>query len=185
MRVLVVGYSHYCKEAEMDDEDVTVKVVQRVMFGEERKLFWSAIRNWFRFKTNPEFWGRVGFINYAPGPIGCEDEKFRDASDAELEGADKRLLNVMEKQQADVAFVFTSKGGADLKQRLAKYQPSISRLTLPDDKDVRADYVFEDVRLTANGRGYRIILAGHPQGAHRKTMATMVDAVLLGVGATA
>ena len=181
-RVLIVGYSHYVKaRADLARDDITHEVISNVInphHPEGQKGFWVAIRNWFKFEQHEDFWPRVGFINYDPGPIGTQDDAFRKATDVELVGAADRLLSVMADQNADVAFVFTVKGGTSLKQQLAKYEPSLSKLILAKQDGLRAEYTFEEVRLAIDGRRYRIILSRHPQGAHRKTMTAMVDTVL-------
>lgn len=183
-RVLIVGYSHYCSgETELSDENLTQNVVNKVIDGRETHAFWTFIMRYFGHEQRSDFWPRVGFINYVPGPIGLEDNKFRAATEAELTGAADRLLDVMADQHAEVAFVLSSKASADLKKRLSPYAPETSRLVLDGFSNVRADYVFEDVRVERDGQTYRIVLAGHPQGAHRATMESMVSQVMSSLSA--
>jgi hypothetical protein len=178
-RVLLVGYSHYCSDAaQLLDPQLTVDVVSRVVTGEETHGFWASIMHYFGFEDAADFWHRVGFINYVPGPIGMEDQKFAAATELQLAGAAERLLDTMDAQEAEVSIILSTKASWTFKKQISTFAHVIKPLLLPADPLVRADYVFEEVVAHRGVRRYRVILACHPQGAHGKTMESMVAAVL-------
>jgi hypothetical protein len=54
-RLLIVGYSHFCKTSEMEDPLLTVKLLAHVRDGDERHAFWASIMHYFVIQNPREF----------------------------------------------------------------------------------------------------------------------------------
>src|ERR1700720_4656808 len=86
--IAILGYSHWFSENEEDSDELTIRVMSKVITGEYSDIpFFNHIRDYFGFESNKEFWNRVLFFNYLPDAIGIADERFKTGSVGQIERA--------------------------------------------------------------------------------------------------
>ena len=64
----------------------------------------------FEGGTHKDFWSRVYFFNFLPRSVGTKEKMYATGTKTELEEAQARFLQFLEKEQPDKVFVFTRKG---------------------------------------------------------------------------
>ena len=177
-RVLVVGYSFYYTEGEELHPGMVADVVQRVIEGTDTHTFWAAIAGYFGARDRRSFWKYVGFIEYVPGPIGNEDHSTDAATSEQVAGAPDRLLDIMDEQKSEIAFVFSTKAAYNFKLQGKEYIDTITQFSMADAEGCLENQFFDEAKATRGARNYRIILAPHPQGSDKTTMREMVKRMI-------
>jgi hypothetical protein len=109
-KIAIVGYSHYLRGNNIDNENVTISVLESVISGNQRHDFFTKIRNYFCYDSHEEFWTRVYFFNFIPRAIGNESAKYDTATQAMVAMGRARFLRFLEEEQPDKVFIFSSKG---------------------------------------------------------------------------
>ena len=113
-KIAIVGYSHHRHVNDKDSPEFTRNVVQRVIDGEQKgDAFFTPVSRYFGFEDKREFWSRVLFFNFVPECIGLDHEKYRKATEDQVDRAQARVLRILSEHTPDKVFVFTTKGWND------------------------------------------------------------------------
>ncbi len=174
-RIAVVGYSHWHKPGEVDDERATLDTVRRVISDEgagnapqedwSRIAFFRQIRNYFGFTLHSAFWPLVAFFNFLPNSVGTGAERFRHGTGGQIDLGRERFLRLLRELAPQKTFVFTRRYWAIVR--------GASLMELPDGVP-QYSRIFKAVEL----EGSRVFLLRHPQGARKAPMVETVGCLL-------
>jgi hypothetical protein len=165
-KILIVGNSHWLSKGEADHADITRQVVENVTSGKWRISFFSRIMLYFGFSNHDDFWRRVAFINYVPGAIGIDDERYNHIrSGADVEHARERFLRVIRDLKPDFVLIFSKK--------IRWALPALETLPLAGGLPDAHMGLLKEGDHTAT-----VFLLRHPQGARSSEMVSVIQSIL-------
>lgn len=164
----IVGYSHWVGNGDGDHIEVTQECISKVVSGEFRTLFFTAVRNYFGYEKHEDFWRRVMFFNFLPNAIGGPGQRFGAGTEDQVNIARDRFLRLIRENLPNRVLIFTSRHWAfpeiDVPlQKLGQNFPS---------KFGYRQYAVGSHEVTT------AFFLRHPQGANKELMRRAVQHVL-------
>lgn len=165
-RLAIVGYSHWLWDGHEDEIEGTRHCIAKIVSGDERISFFTAIRNYFGYDSHDDFWRYVMFFNYLPNCVGGSSRRFGDGTAEQIGIAKKRFLRLIREGLPDKIFIFTSR-------RWAFPQPDgpLRQLHPEFSNFLCGTYI-------VNGHRSQAFFLRHPQGAGGELMRQAVKFIL-------
>jgi hypothetical protein len=172
-RIAIVGYSHHRDPEHADNNDFTIRVVCKFLNGElARNALFTTVPSYFGYSDHAEFWKSVWFFNFISECIGTGDKKYATAIPNQIERAQRRFLRILQKEEIQKVFVFTTKGWSNCPYTDEEKEDKNCAPLGPDPKDgTWGKYTFGKREVLAFG--FR-----HPQFADKKRMKSAVGRAL-------
>ena len=164
-RVACVGFSHWSDEPSHEDPLKTKNDIENVISGAyDSAPYWAHFPRYFGHRTRADFWSRVVFFNSLPSIVGDGSQRYSAGTAEQQNGAQERLIRIVEKERPQKLFIFSKKAWNSLPES-------------PNGWHKLGDTDFDWGHLaTPSGWTVPVICLPHPQGADGSAMEKAVAA---------